>query len=194
MPPEKQERVLAAAIAEFSQRNVEQANISNIVRQAGISRGSFYQYFDSKDDLYVYMFETLRHRRSEYTQPAFKYYKTHPFLEFFEHFYLLDSQFLLRHPLHIELGKIMYSHAHGVSLGLIEAVQRRYCDIFLIAIAHDQDAGRIRADIDTRLLADLCTHFMTDIFIFQNFQRRMSLTEVEEHLHGTIGIIRHGIE
>ena len=194
LPAEKQERVLNAAVNEFSQRNVEEANISNIVRQAGISRGSFYQYFSSKEDLYVYVFETLRGRRSEFTRPAFDYYKTESFLTFFEHFYLLDSQFLLQHPQHIELGKIMYSHGRGVSLGLIQAVQRRYSDIFLIAIEYDRDNGRIRPEVDARIVTDLCVHFMTDIFIFQNFSQRMSLSSVEEHLKGTIDIIRHGIE
>lgn len=194
LPVEKRERVLGAAIAEFSQRNVEEANISNIVRQAGIPRGSFYQYFTGKDDLYVHMFQTLRERRAEFTQPAFTYYKTEPFLTFFEHFYLLDSEFLLQHPQHIELGKIMYSHAHGVSRGLIDTVQRRYRDIFLIAISHDQDLGRIRAQVDPPILADLCVHFVTDIFIFQNFTRRMSLSEVEAHLKATMEIIRSGIE
>ena len=194
LPAEKQERVLTAAINEFCQRNVEEANIANIVRQAGISRGSFYQYFNNKEDLYVYVFETLRERRAEYTRPAFDCYKSQPFLTFFEQFYLLDTEFLLQHPQHIELGKVMYSHARGVSLGLIQAVQRRYRDIFLIAIGYDQDNGRIRPEVDARILADLCVHFMTDIFIFQNFAYRMSLASVEEHLKGTIDIIRRGIE
>jgi len=194
LPEKKQERVLNAAITEFSQRNVEQGRISNIVRDAGISRGSFYQYFESKDDLYVYMFETLRERRGEYTQSAFDYYKTAPFLDFFAEFYLLDSQFLLAHPLHIELGKIMYSYGHGVSRRLIEAVQGRYRDIFLVAIDYDQDLGRIRRDVDAQILADLCTHFMTDIFIFQNFAHMLSINALEKHLQATIALLRYGTE
>jgi len=194
LPAAKQERVLAAAVHEFSQRNVEQAVISNIVKQAGIPRGSFYQYFANKEDLYVYMFETLRARRREYTRPAFESFKKEPFLTFFERFYQLDTQFLFQHPQHIDLGKIMYSHAYGVSRGLIDAVQRRYRDIFLVAITHDQDLGRIRKDVDARAVADLCVHFMTDIFIFQNFSRRMSLPALEEHMRGILNVIRHGIE
>ncbi|MDR0848998.1 MAG: TetR/AcrR family transcriptional regulator [Propionibacteriaceae bacterium] len=183
-----------AAIAEFSQRNVEEAVLSNIVKAAGIPRGSIYQYFDTKDDLYVYVFETLREQRRQYVEPAYEFYKTSPFLNFFGEFYLRDSRYLLQHPAHIDLGKIMYSHARGVSVSLIHSVQRRYRDTFLIGIAYDQDNDRIRKDVDANIVADLCTHFMTDVFIFQNLTERMSLSGVEQHLKGVIDVLRRGVE
>lgn len=194
LPEEKQERVLNAAIREFSQRNVEDAVFSNIVKAAGIPRGSIYQYFDTKDDLYIYVFETLREQRRQYVEPAYEFYKTSPFLIFFQEFYLRDSRYLLQHPEHIDLGKIMYSHARGVALSLIRSVQRRYRDTFLIGIVYDQDNGRIRKDVDAKIVADLCTHFMTDIFIFQNLTERMSITGVEKHLKGTMTLLRRGVE
>ncbi|MDR1213789.1 MAG: TetR/AcrR family transcriptional regulator [Propionibacteriaceae bacterium] len=193
LPAAKRERVLNAAIEEFSQRSVEEAKISNIVRQAGIPRGSLYQYFATREDLYVYVFETLRERRQESAKPAFKHYKSSPFLTFFEDFYTRDAEFLIHHPKHIELGKVMYSHARGVSLGLIQGIQTRYRDIFLIAIEHDKEKGRIRPDVDSPVLTDLCVHFMTDVFIFQNISQRLSLNGVRKHLKGTLDIIRRGI-
>jgi len=194
LPQAKQDRILMAAETEFSQRNVDNAVVSNIVRDAGIPRGSFYQYFASKDDLYVYCFETLREERRRYVEPAFTYYKTQPFLDFFEQFYVRDSSFLLRHPLHIEMGKVMYSHARGVSLGLIQGVQRRYKDIFLVGIDYDRENGRMRKDINAVVLADLCVHFVTDVFIFQNLTELLSLTSMETHFRATVDIIRHGVE
>jgi AcrR family transcriptional regulator len=193
LPDEKRERVLAAAINEFSQRNVEEAKIANIVRDAEISRGSLYQYFDNKDDLYIFMFETLRAQRREFALPAFEFYKSSPFLTFFEQYYLRDTEFLIRHQRHIELGKVMYSHAHGVSLGLIQKIQTDFKDTFLIGIGYDMEHGRIRADMDSSVLADLCVHFMTDIFIFQNLSARLSMNGVRKHLKGTMDIIRRGI-
>ncbi|GHU67455.1 hypothetical protein AGMMS49983_18640 [Clostridia bacterium] len=194
LPQEKKDKVLAAAINEFSVRNVEEAKFSNIAKDAAIPRGSIYQYFDSKDDLYVYVFQTLREWRREFKEPAFKYYKTSPFLEFFEHYYELDSEYLLRHQQHIDLGKVMYGHARGVSLGLILEIKMQYKDIFVIGIDYDKDHGRIRKDVNATVLADLCIHFMTDIFIFQNITDRMSMNSVKKHLAGTMEIIRQGVE
>ena len=194
LPQAKQDRVMAAAVAEFSQRNVEEAVVSNIVRAAGIPRGSLYQYFVSKEDLYVYMFELYREQRRQYVQPAFAYYKTHPFLTFFQQFYIRDSTYLLQHPQHIELGKVMYSHARGVSLGLIQSIKRRYHDIFIVGIDYDQDLGRMRKDLNAQVLADLCVHFVTDVFMFQNLLERLSITAVQNHLAATLDLLRRGVE
>jgi TetR/AcrR family transcriptional regulator len=194
LPATKQASVMAAAIDEFSKRNVEEAKLSNIVRVAGIPRGSIYQYFENKEDLYVYVFDRLREERREYTKPAFDDYLTSPFLTFFERFYALDTEFLARHPLHIQMGKVMYSHASGVSLSLIRAIKTRYRELFVLAIERDQDNGVIRADVDRSVLADLCVHFMTDIFIFQNLSDRMTLRDMRDHLRGTIDLIRRGVE
>lgn len=48
---EKQNKILNAAKKEFERVSLEQASIKNIVEEAGIARGSFYQYFESKEDL-----------------------------------------------------------------------------------------------------------------------------------------------
>lgn len=48
---EKKEKIINAAKKEFKRVPLEQASIKNIVEDAGIARGSFYQYFESKEDL-----------------------------------------------------------------------------------------------------------------------------------------------
>jgi AcrR family transcriptional regulator len=60
LPDEKQRRLLEAARTEFSRVPLKEASIANIVKLADIPRGSFYQYFEDKEDLYFYYFETLR--------------------------------------------------------------------------------------------------------------------------------------
>ncbi|MDR1875614.1 MAG: TetR/AcrR family transcriptional regulator [Synergistaceae bacterium] len=192
LPFEKQERILQAAIKEFGQRNVQEANLSNIVNAANISRGSLYQYFSNREDMYIYIFDTLRARRAEYVKPAFSLYKKEPFLRFFEEFYLRDSEFLLQNPSHIELGKQLYSHAHGVSLGLIQRVQNRYREIFLVAIEFDKEHGVIAPEVDSSALTDLCIHFVTDIFIFQSLTSQLSISNIRQHAHQTLYILQNG--
>jgi AcrR family transcriptional regulator len=194
LPTEKQERILQAAIKEFGQRNVQEANLANIVSAANISRGSLYQYFLNKEDMYVYIFDTLRARRAEYVKPAFSLYKKEPFLKFFEAFYLRDSEFLLRNPSHIELGKQLYSHAHGVSRSLIQQVQSRYRETFLLAIEFDKDRDIISLQVDSSALADLCVHFVTDIFIFQSVINQLSMSNIQQHARQTLYILQNGIK
>ena len=51
LPEEKRKRIVDAVIAEFSESEDEKISINRIIKRAGISRGSFYQYFEDKVDL-----------------------------------------------------------------------------------------------------------------------------------------------
>ena len=56
---EKKNRIIEAATKEFSQQLYEKASINQIIKEADISRGSFYQYFEDKEDLYFFLIETV---------------------------------------------------------------------------------------------------------------------------------------
>lgn len=62
LPEEKRNRFLNAAWEEFTRTSFADVSINQIVRQAGIPRGSFYQYFVDKRDLFVYLMESVHSR------------------------------------------------------------------------------------------------------------------------------------
>lgn len=51
LPEEKKNKIILAAKKEFARVSLEQVSIKNIVEEAEIARGSFYQYFEDKEDL-----------------------------------------------------------------------------------------------------------------------------------------------
>lgn len=55
LPEDKKNKILKAANKEFARVPIEQASIKNIVEDAEIARGSFYQYFEDKEDLFQYI-------------------------------------------------------------------------------------------------------------------------------------------
>jgi TetR/AcrR family transcriptional regulator len=57
LPPDKQERVLTAALAEFADQGYHQASLNRVVAQAGIAKGSLYQYFPNKEGIFAYIFQ-----------------------------------------------------------------------------------------------------------------------------------------
>lgn len=66
----KQQRINQAAIREFSHYPFEDVQVKRIVEDAGIARGSFYQYFDSITDLFVHVIHLARTTIiSEYITP-----------------------------------------------------------------------------------------------------------------------------
>jgi len=55
--PEKQDIIFTTAISVFAERGFDAANINEIAKLAGISIGSMYSNFDSKEDLFLALVE-----------------------------------------------------------------------------------------------------------------------------------------
>jgi len=62
LPPEKQRKLLRSAVREFSQQPYGEVPLSRIIAGAEIPRGSFYQYFADKTDLFVYVLSHYGHQ------------------------------------------------------------------------------------------------------------------------------------
>lgn len=60
LPEEKKTRLIQAAWDEFTRVTFADASINRIIQSAHIPRGSFYQYFTDKEDLFVYILNTVR--------------------------------------------------------------------------------------------------------------------------------------
>ena len=59
LPEEKRQRLTDAAWAEMLSVRFDKVSINRIIQNAGISRGSFYQYFSDKQDLLHFLFEQI---------------------------------------------------------------------------------------------------------------------------------------
>src|SRR5688500_20166312 len=66
LPEERRDRLVREAIAEFSERPYAEASLSQIAQRSRIAKGSFYQYFTDKLDLYCWLVteEAPRHKRA----------------------------------------------------------------------------------------------------------------------------------
>lgn len=66
LPEEKQNTILNSLKKEFARVPLKDALVSNIIKDAKIPRGSFYQYFENIEDSYYYVIE-------EYSKDIKKY-------------------------------------------------------------------------------------------------------------------------
>jgi TetR/AcrR family fatty acid metabolism transcriptional regulator len=63
---EKKKAVLAAARSVFARKGLAAAKIEDVAVEAGIGKGTIYEYFKSKDDIFFALFEEMKrelHRR-----------------------------------------------------------------------------------------------------------------------------------
>jgi AcrR family transcriptional regulator len=51
----KRQFIIDACLTEFAAHNIESASLSTIVKEIGIAKGSMYQYFTDKEELYIYI-------------------------------------------------------------------------------------------------------------------------------------------
>jgi len=65
LPEEKRLQIEKAAIAEFAANPLQSASINAIVRDAGIAKGSFYQYFEDIDDLHAHILSIIYQKKLE---------------------------------------------------------------------------------------------------------------------------------
>lgn len=74
LPEEKKVVIREAAVKEFVRVLFDKASINQIIQSAGISRGSFYTYFEDKLDLLEFVFadvsDRMRERCEEYLQES----------------------------------------------------------------------------------------------------------------------------
>ncbi len=66
LPEEKREKIVSAAVDEFAEYGFEAASINRIVANSGIAKGSFYQYFEDKQDVFMYLLSVLEKEKMDY--------------------------------------------------------------------------------------------------------------------------------
>ena len=57
LKPEKRERIINAALKEFAKNGYDKASTNEIVKESGISKGSLFNYFISKKELYLFLLD-----------------------------------------------------------------------------------------------------------------------------------------
>ena len=66
LPEEKREKIFNAAVDEFAEYGLENASTNRIVKNSGIAKGSFYQYFEDKQDVFMHMINVIEQKEMEF--------------------------------------------------------------------------------------------------------------------------------
>jgi AcrR family transcriptional regulator len=168
LPDEKRKRITELALDEFSTYPYRQASLSRIVSRAGIAKGSMYQYFENKLDLYRWLVtRELEDRRSQWldsqkrdqpeTDQAADYQPDHQSLfEGLEQLVMTRVGFMLAHPRLARLAaSAMEPSADAELRELHGALWRKQIDDLAQRLTDARRHGEIRENIDLRTAAHL---------------------------------------
>ena len=192
---EKKQRIIEASINEFSDYSYNEVKLSKIIKAAKIPRGSFYQYFIDKLDLYKYVFNLIGESKLEFMKDLLSNHDKMPFVTLFEELYKRGVKFALSDPRYVRISKnLLLSGEELISeiVGDNLNVAKQY---YIDYIETDKKLGRIRKDIDSELLAELVVKFTTNI-AFDEIQNNeeFNLEHMLEKSIKIINILRKGIE
>lgn len=158
--PERRRRILESAKRVFAARGYHDTNISHICDDMGIARGTLYQYFDGKKEVFTAIIEDLLARVRavvESIPPLVIEPRARPSAEQVVRFAAASVHRLLRAVFEDEDSlRLLMREAVGLDVH-IDAILRAIDDIVVDRFAHDlvlaRRAGILRADVDPRRAA-----------------------------------------
>ncbi|BAQ65875.1 TetR/AcrR family transcriptional regulator [Geminocystis sp. NIES-3709] len=122
LPQTKQKIIIEKAIAEFANHSYESASISHIVSEAKIAKGSFYQYFEGKQDLYLYLVDLGIAQQKSFIENANLPKIKDGFFVYLRALFQVSIHFQLTNP---ELAQILFRGPHHGDIPFREEVFRR---------------------------------------------------------------------
>jgi TetR/AcrR family transcriptional regulator len=150
LPPEKRERVLAAALGEFSDKGYEQASVNTMVSASGIAKGSIYQYFKDKKSLFLYIFDFAIGMVRRTLLTVKEETREEDFFVRLEKSLLAGVDFIQRHPRVYGLYlKILFDQHVPRRQELLRAVRQFAGEYLGSLVRQGQARGELRADLPT---------------------------------------------
>lgn len=192
LKPHKKEKLMAAMTKELGIHTFEHLSIANIIRYAEIPRGSFYQYFIDKEDLYLYYFSHIATIKMSFFNDIF----TREGLTFFFRIESLFKQgmvFKKTYPELVLVAKKMFESDYYKDLLIKGGFENKVTDTYKSWIVADQGKGIIRSSIDPQMLAELINEMTSrisvDSFIYEKYDESVWEHKLEEMLD----ILKKGI-
>ncbi len=191
---DKQERIMDAIIKEMGEHTFEHININNIIKDANIPRGSFYQYFEDKKDMYDYFYTYIAKKKFEYWGNLLNFDEDIPFLDRFYMIYLKGYEFTRDYPDLVQVGKKMLSSDFMTQSDQAKMSMKIAIDHYAKYIKIDQEKGRIRKDIDPVFLSTMLLEMMNKLSIDDLMKDQFSMENIEKNVKMMIDILKKGIQ
>jgi len=169
---DEQNTIIDAALDEFAGKDFEAASLNSIIAKAGISKGSMYHYFASKEALYVYIINQIMKTKEKFLSHALtlsdKPLAEMSFFENLEFQMLASVDFAAQHYREHQLSIRLQTMAEGsLKDRLTGKLTGAFEDYVENMVDEAMKAGEIRDDFDKgfvmRILKFTLMHFV-DIY------------------------------
>lgn len=190
----KQEKIMTAAYKEFSTRSFQHAKISNIISMSKIPRGSFYQYFNDKKDLYLYIFQVMGEEKMKYLGNILSNPDDISFIDLFHEIYKKSIKFTVKNPTLMKIFQKLVLANDGIYKELIGDNLKKGVDYYVMMIEKDKEKGIIRKDLNSKALAELVIQVTTSISVEAAKNDNFNSEDMLQQAENLIDLLKYGIE
>ena len=143
------QQIMSAAVKCFCERGYSETSIADIMNEAGLGVGTFYNYFASKEELLFAMLERIEDELIEIAEK-----EKHSPLTALEKINKRTAQLLDENKFVLPLFLSASEHADRPELWK-KRIRPGFKPVFEEIIELGQDAGDIRADVSSDLIAEM---------------------------------------
>ena len=153
LSPNKKKKIINGFLREFSTNSYDDASLSTVVKSLGIAKGSIYQYFDGKLDLFMFLHAECAAIKGKYVGHVKR--DDYPdFWAYFRALYVEGIKFDTEHPLESNFLHSLARHIHAPSLKkLTRQWFDQVIDIMCGWIQYEVDIGHFRNDLPVKSMA-----------------------------------------
>ena len=201
LPEEKRLAVVNAAINEFAEYGFKAASINRIVANSGISKGSFYQYFDDKMDVFKHLLDMLGEEKKKYFKDRHPPNKGLGIFGYFRWMIKTGLEFNATNPKLVHaISRVMLSEGYYYGQMLTDA-RKRTTDALVELIQHAKQNGEIDASVDEKTAAqvmDTWSNVIGNSILEEGMQKKdilkwMRLPKTQKYVDDMLSIMEHGL-
>lgn len=154
LPEAKREKIIDVALREFETHAYQEASVNTIVKESGISKGSFYQYFEDKKDLYKMLMDRIVDEKMGYITEAMRNPMDHDFFEMIRDTYRMALLFVRDNPRYVRIGnRLLSDRSSPLYHEVVDENRDRALAVYKALIDNGVRRGELRSDIDAPLIA-----------------------------------------
>ena len=197
LSPDKRERIEASAIKEFREYYFDASSINRIVDAAGIAKGSFYQYFEDKKDLYKHIMNIIIQKKLEYMTPTLMNPTGLDIFSLLREMYVSGLSFAASNPELLEISnKLLSDPNHDLYKEIIEENKVKSDQVFHLMLKMAEERGEIRSGLDLSLVAFLLTSLNISVSDYYMSSRSSKIysEDMLKLVDSFIDVVKYGIK
>lgn len=188
LPEEKKQRIMDAALEEFSTHSFNDVSIAQIIEGAEIPRGSFYQYFTDLKDLYKYIFKIIVDKKMVYlSQNMQGSNNSGDFFSTIKNLYTAGLQFAVAEPILTKIGSRFMKEKEEFRNEIMGTLTGKTSDFYYDLLVVSKEKGEIDPKVDLEMAAHIFTTM--NLSIIDYFQTKVQSDDLLKDKDALLGFV-----